>query len=116
VIGLPRGVSVYAFDEPCDMRKSFDTLTALVTEHMQHDVLTGCGSRVNVDSQIDVMWTLGSAPCGHRDRRRGQRDRRPADSRIASMWTAGSPVRTAVSPARGQRDRGRGRLDRRVDT
>jgi transposase len=41
VIGLPRGVSVYAFDEPCDMRKSFDTLTALVTEHMKHDVLAG---------------------------------------------------------------------------
>jgi transposase len=41
VIGLPRGVSVYAFDQPCDMRKSFDTLAALVTEHMKHDVLTG---------------------------------------------------------------------------
>jgi transposase len=34
-------VSVYAFDEPCDMRKSFDTLTALVVEHMRHDVLAG---------------------------------------------------------------------------
>jgi transposase len=41
LIGLPRGVSVYAFDEPCDMRKSFDTLTALVTERMKHDVLAG---------------------------------------------------------------------------
>jgi transposase len=41
VIGLPRGVSVYAFDEPCDMRKSFDTLAALVLEKMSHDVLTG---------------------------------------------------------------------------
>ena len=41
MIGLPRGVSVYAFDEPCDMRKSFDTLTALVTEKMKHDVLVG---------------------------------------------------------------------------
>jgi len=41
VIGLPRGVSVYAFDEPCDMRKSFDRLTALVTEHMKHDLLAG---------------------------------------------------------------------------
>jgi transposase len=41
VIGLPRGVSVFAFDEPCDMRKSFDTLSALVTEHMKHDVLVG---------------------------------------------------------------------------
>lgn len=41
MIGLPRGVSVYAFDAPCDMRKSFDTLTALVTEQMKHDVLAG---------------------------------------------------------------------------
>jgi transposase len=41
VIGLPRGVSVFAFDEPCDMRKSFDTLTALVTERMSRDVLSG---------------------------------------------------------------------------
>ena len=41
MIGLPRGVSVFAFDEPCDMRKSFDTLTALVTEHMKRDVLVG---------------------------------------------------------------------------
>ena len=41
MIGLPRGVSVYAFDEPCDMRKSFDTLAALVVEQMNHDVLIG---------------------------------------------------------------------------
>ena len=41
MIGLPRGVSVFAFDEPCDMRKSFDTLTALVTERMSRDVLSG---------------------------------------------------------------------------
>lgn len=25
MIGRPRGVTVYAFDDPCDMRKSFDT-------------------------------------------------------------------------------------------
>jgi transposase len=41
VIGLPRGVTVYAFDEPCDMRKSFDTLTALVTERMGRQGLMG---------------------------------------------------------------------------
>lgn len=41
MIGLPRGVSVYAYDEPCDMRKSFDTLTALVTERMGRPVLSG---------------------------------------------------------------------------
>jgi transposase len=41
VIGLPRGVTVYAFDEPCDMRKSFDTLAALVSEKMKRPVITG---------------------------------------------------------------------------
>ena len=32
---------MYAFDEPCDMRKSFDTLAALVTERMKRAVITG---------------------------------------------------------------------------
>jgi len=32
---------VYAFDEPCDMRKSFDTLAALVAERMKRPVITG---------------------------------------------------------------------------
>jgi transposase len=41
LIGLPRGVTVYAFDEPCDMRKSFDTLTALITQRMKRQVTTG---------------------------------------------------------------------------
>ncbi len=41
MIGLPPGVSVYAFDQPCDMRKSFNTLAAIVTEELRHDMLTG---------------------------------------------------------------------------
>jgi transposase len=41
VIGLPRGLSVFAMTEPVDMRKSFDTLGALVTSSMKRDVLTG---------------------------------------------------------------------------
>jgi transposase len=32
---------VYAFDEPSDMCKSFDTLAALVSERMGQQVLTG---------------------------------------------------------------------------
>ena len=31
MIGLPRGLSVFMYGEPVDMRKSFDTLSALVT-------------------------------------------------------------------------------------
>jgi transposase len=41
VIGLGRRVPVYAFGEAVDMRKSFDTLGAIVREHIRHDVLEG---------------------------------------------------------------------------
>jgi transposase len=41
VIGLSRGLSVFAFTEPVDMRKSFNTLSALVEEGLKREVLTG---------------------------------------------------------------------------
>ena len=41
MIGVPRGVSVFAYAEPVDMRKSFNTLTTLVTEGLKQDVLAG---------------------------------------------------------------------------
>jgi transposase len=41
VIGLGRRVPVFAFAEVVDMRKSFDTLGAIVREHMKHDILDG---------------------------------------------------------------------------
>jgi transposase len=41
VIGLGRRVQVFAFGEPVDMRKSFDTLSAVVREHIKRDVLDG---------------------------------------------------------------------------
>ncbi len=41
MIGLGRRVPVYAFGESVDMRKSFDTLGAIVREHIKHDVLEG---------------------------------------------------------------------------
>jgi transposase len=41
MIGVARGVSVFAYAEPCDMRKNFDTLSAIVTEILRRDVLTG---------------------------------------------------------------------------
>ena len=36
-----RQVDVWAFGEPVDMRKSFDTLSALVKQQMGRDVLSG---------------------------------------------------------------------------
>jgi transposase len=41
VIGLSRGLSVFAFTESVDMRKSFNTLSALVVEQMKRELLTG---------------------------------------------------------------------------
>jgi transposase len=41
MIGLPRGLSCFAHRAPVDMRKSFNTLGALVSEGMKRDVLCG---------------------------------------------------------------------------
>ena len=41
MIGVARGVSVFAYGEPCVMRKSFDTLAALVAEQVKKDLLSG---------------------------------------------------------------------------
>lgn len=41
MIGLGRRVPVFAYGEVVDMRKSFDTLSAIVREHLGRDVLEG---------------------------------------------------------------------------
>ena len=41
MIGLPRGVEVFLYGEPCDMRRSFNTLSALVQHAFQRDLLEG---------------------------------------------------------------------------
>lgn len=41
MIHLPASVRVYLCTEPCDMRRSFDGLHALVTSGMQMDALAG---------------------------------------------------------------------------
>jgi len=41
VIGSTRQVAVRAYAAPADMRKSFDSLSALVTEGLGRDVLSG---------------------------------------------------------------------------
>jgi transposase len=41
VLGTTRKLTVYAYGQPCDMRKSFDTLSALVKEGMGGEVLSG---------------------------------------------------------------------------
>lgn len=41
MIGSTRRVSVFVFAAPTDMRKSYDTLAALVTHNLGRDVLSG---------------------------------------------------------------------------
>lgn len=41
MIGASRALAVFAFTEPVDMRKSFNTLSALVEQEMKRSVLTG---------------------------------------------------------------------------
>ncbi len=41
MIGSTRQLAVYAHAAPTDMRKSFDTLSALVTQALQRDPLSG---------------------------------------------------------------------------
>jgi transposase len=40
VFGLSRALQVWVYTEPTDMRKSFNTLSALVTEEMGREVLS----------------------------------------------------------------------------
>jgi transposase len=41
MIGSTRQISVYAYRTPVDMRKSFDTLTALIAQGLGRDVMSG---------------------------------------------------------------------------
>lgn len=41
MIGLPRGVEVYLFGDPCDMRRSFNTLTLVVEQRIGKTLTAG---------------------------------------------------------------------------
>jgi len=41
MIGLPRGVEVFMYDEPCDMRRSFNTLSLGVEQCMKKRLMDG---------------------------------------------------------------------------
>ncbi len=41
MIGLPRGVDVYLYSDPCDMRRSFNTLTLLVEQKIGKTLAEG---------------------------------------------------------------------------
>lgn len=94
MIGATRRLAVYAYGQPCDMRKSFDTLATLVTGHMGRDLLSG-----------DVFLFVG------RSRRRAKAlffdgtglclfSKRLERGRFAALWkheAPGAPVQLAHS-------------------
>ncbi|HEX8438187.1 IS66 family insertion sequence element accessory protein TnpB [Archangium sp.] len=41
MIGSTRRLAVYAYGQPCDMRKSYDALSGLVTQALGRDFLSG---------------------------------------------------------------------------
>lgn len=41
MFGLSRALQAWVYTEPTDMRKSFNTLSALATEEMGREVLSG---------------------------------------------------------------------------
>ena len=79
MLGLSRRLRVFAYHSPVDMRKSFNTLSALVSE-IQHDILTGdafvfvgrCRRRAK------VLWFDGTGLC--------LLAKRLEKGRFAAMW------------------------------
>ena len=64
MLGLSRKVRVFAYRQPCDMRKSFNTLSGLVLE-LGHDVVAGdafvfVGKR---RKRAKVLWFDGTGLC-----------------------------------------------------
>jgi transposase len=65
MIGPTRAVRIFVHREPVDMRKSFDTLAAVVREAMDNDVLRGdvfvfVGRRRHT---AKVLWWDGTGMC-----------------------------------------------------
>ena len=93
MIGSTRRVAVHAFTAPVDMRKSFDALSALVTQKMGADLLSGdvflFVSR-NRKRAKALLWD-GTGLCLYA--------KRLEKGRFAALWgTAdGAPVRLTVS-------------------
>lgn len=94
MLGTTRRLAVYAYGQPCDMRKSFDTLSTLVAEAMGRDLLGG-----------DVFLFVG------RSRKRAKAlffdgtglclyAKRLEKGRFAALWQraqGGQPVQLALS-------------------
>ena len=76
MIGLPRGLSVYAYAAATDMRKSFHTLSTLVELEMKREVL--CGELllfVSRDRKRGIVSAARSPSSGREDELPGDRHR-----------------------------------------
>lgn len=84
-------VRVWVFATPCDQRKSFDALSALVTEAMGHDVLSGAMFLfVSRDRRkAKVIFYDGTGLC--------VLAKRLARGRFAAPWTPGSRTTLTVA-------------------
>jgi transposase len=80
VIGTTRKVTVWAFGEPVDMRKGFDGLSALVTNDLGRDPLSGdlflFANRMRKRAKV-LMWD-GTGLCVYA--------KRLEQGRFASLW------------------------------
>lgn len=83
MIGSTRQVTVFAYGEPVDMRKGFDGLSALVTQGLRRDVLSGdlylFANRTLKRAKV-LMWD-GTGLCVYA--------KRLEEGRFASLWREG---------------------------
>jgi transposase len=91
MIGSTRRISVYAFGEPVDIRKGYDTLSALVSERLGRDPLAG-DLFVFVNrrrKRAKVLWWDGTGLCLLAKRIEKGRFAAPWDSDAegAARWT-----------------------------
>lgn len=84
MIGSTRQVTVFAYGEPADMRKGFDGLSALVTQGLRRDVLSGdlylFANRTRKRAKV-LMWD-GTGLCIYA--------KRLEQGRFASLWREGA--------------------------
>jgi transposase len=58
MLTLPQGVRVFIYDQPTDLRRSFDRLAAMVREHLKEDPAAGhlYLFRNRSGDRVKVLW------------------------------------------------------------
>ena len=93
MLPLPGGYRVIAYAAPADMRKGFDTLSALIREHLGCDPTSGdlylFVSRNRIRAKV-VLWD-GTGACLY--------SKRLEEGRFACLWHGESGVELELSPS-----------------